>query len=97
MRNNASARIKQACENKGSVKSNMAKRWAALCKAKHVTQATARARPEMARWAGAFNDTFARLKGDVKKEIATWTLSCAPACFSRVTSLVVELAILAQA
>ena len=45
----------------------------------------------MARWVEAFNDTFARLKGDVNKEIAMWTLSCAPARLSRVTSLVVEL------
>ena len=65
MRNDALSRIKQACDNLGSVKKNMALRWTALCKANHITLATAP--PEMARYVEAFNDAFAKLKGDVNQ------------------------------
>ena len=65
MRNDALPRIKQACENLGSVKKNMALRWTALCKAKHITPSTAP--PEMARYVEAFNDAFAKAKGGLNK------------------------------
>jgi hypothetical protein len=93
MRNEALACIKDACTNYGSVNKNMAKRWQALCKAQHVTESTAP--PEMARWVDTFTNTLTRLKGDIKMEITTWTLSSAPARLARVRSLVVELDALA--
>ena len=47
MRNDALARIKVACESYGTIKTNVAKRWEALCKAAHLAENTAP--PEMAR------------------------------------------------
>ena len=72
---------------------NMAKRWQGTRKAHHATQATAP--PEMARWVDTFANTLTRLKGYMKKEVTTWTLSSAPARLTRVRSLVVELDALA--
>ena len=35
--------------------------------------------PEMSAWARQFEDTLSKLKNEMKKDVATWTLSSAPA------------------
>ena len=57
MRNDALARINIACESYGTIKTNVAQRWEALCRAEHVAENTAP--PEMARWARMFKYTLA--------------------------------------
>ena len=81
MRNAALSRIKQTCENCSSTQTNMAKRWEASCKARHVAPAVAP--PELTRWGSTFNETCARLKTAVEQEVGTWTLSSAPARLPR--------------
>jgi hypothetical protein len=65
MRNDALARIKVACDSYGTVKTNVAKRWEALCKAGHVAESSVP--PEMSAWARQFKDTLSKLKNDMKK------------------------------
>jgi hypothetical protein len=65
MRNDALARIKVACDSYGTVKTNVAKRWEALCKAGHVAESSVP--PEMSAWARQFKDTLSKLKNEMKK------------------------------
>jgi hypothetical protein len=77
MRNDTLARIKVACDSYGTVKTNVAKRWDALCKAGHVAETFVP--PEMSAWARQFKDILSKLKHVIKKDVATGTLSSAPA------------------
>jgi hypothetical protein len=65
MRNDALARIKVACDSYGTVKTNVAKRWEALCKAGHVAESSVP--PDMSAWVRQFNDTLSKLKNEMKK------------------------------
>ena len=65
MRNDALARIKVVCDSYGTVKTNVAKRWEALCKAGHVAETSVP--PEMSAWARQFKDTLSKLRNEIKK------------------------------
>jgi hypothetical protein len=66
MRNDALARIKVACDSYGTVKTNVAKRWDALCKAGHAPETSMP--PEMSAWARQVKDTLSKLKYEIKKD-----------------------------
>ncbi len=65
MRNDALAHIKVACDAYGTVKTNVAKRCEALCKAGHVAETSVP--PHMSVWARQFKDTLSKLKTEMKK------------------------------
>ena len=67
MRNDALARIKVACDSDGTVKTNVAKRCEALCKAGHAAESSVP--PEMSAWARQFKDTLSKLKYEMKKRM----------------------------
>ena len=69
MRNDALARIKVACDSYGTVNTNVAKRWDALCKAGHVPETSMP--PEMSAWARQLKDTLSKLKYEMKKDVFT--------------------------
>jgi len=52
MPNDALARIKVACDSYGTVKTNVANCWEALCRAGHVAESSVP--PEMSAWARQF-------------------------------------------
>ena len=77
MRNDALARIKVACDSYGTITTNVATHLDAVCKAGHVAESVVP--PEMTAWARQFKDTLSKLNNVIKKDVATWTLSSAPA------------------
>ena len=75
MRNQALAAIKKACHTHGIARSNPAKRWEALRTAGHVDMASVP--PDMESSIRTFTELLDSLKLRAKKDVATWTLSCA--------------------
>ena len=75
IRNQALAAIKKACHTHGIARSNPAKRWEALRAAGHVDMASVP--PDMESSIRTFTELLDSLKLRAKKDVATWTLSCA--------------------
>jgi len=75
IRNQALVAIKKACHTHGIARSNPAKRWEALRTAGHVDMASVP--PDMESSIRTFTELLDSLKLRAKKDVATWTLSCA--------------------